>query len=280
MKSEYPITKLCNLMSVNRSGYYKWKARYGHKNIYEQNRDLLTNALHEAHIKHISYGYHRLATIVRNETGWLFSDNLAHKCCKFAGIKAKIRHYRWKSPKHQNKMFQNLVCNHWAVTSPLKLIASDMTVMYHKGKRFEWTYMLDAFNNEIISSHISFRQGDSNPYYKCLEDLIEKTKQQHDPVILHTDQGAVYCSVAFYHAHKNYNIIRSMSRVATPTYNPKIESINGWVKAEMYSEKWHKRYATAQQMIDAFVEYYNNQRPAYALNYKTPHQYKFDMGFS
>ena len=60
-------------------------------------------------------------------------------------------------------MFQNLVCNHWAVTSPLKLIASDMTVMYHKGKRFEWTYMLDAFNNEIISSHISFRQGDSNP---------------------------------------------------------------------------------------------------------------------
>ena len=40
-------------MSVNRSGYYKWKARYGHKNVYEQNRDLLTNALHEAHIKHI-----------------------------------------------------------------------------------------------------------------------------------------------------------------------------------------------------------------------------------
>ena len=69
LKSEYPITKLCNLMDVNRSGYYKWKARYGHKNVYEQNRDLLTNALHEAHIKHISYGYHRLATIVINETG-------------------------------------------------------------------------------------------------------------------------------------------------------------------------------------------------------------------
>ena len=52
------------------------------------------------------------------------------------------------------------------------------------------------------------------------------------------------------------------------------------VKAEMYSEKWHKRYDTAQQMIDPFVEYYNNQRPTYALNYKTPHQYKSDMGFS
>ena len=71
-----------------------------------------------------------------------------------------------------------------------------------------------------------------------------------------------------------------MSRVATPTDNSKIESINGWVKAEMYSEKWHKRYDTAQQMIDAFVEYYYNQRPSYALNYKTPCQYKSDMGFS
>ena len=71
-----------------------------------------------------------------------------------------------------------------------------------------------------------------------------------------------------------------MSRVATPTDNPKIESINGWVKDEMYSEKWHKRYDMAEQMIDAFVEYYNTQRPAYALNYKTPHQYKSDMRFS
>ena len=60
-----------------------------------------------------------------------------------------------------------------------------------------------------------------------LKDLIEKTKQQYNPVILHTDQGAVYCSVAFYYSYKNYNIIRSMLRVAIPADNPKIESING-----------------------------------------------------
>lgn len=42
--------------------------------------------------------------------------------------------------------------------------------------------------------------------------------------------------------YKNINIIRSTSRVAIPTDNPKIELINGWVKDEMYSEKWHKRY--------------------------------------
>ena len=266
-------------MSVNRSGYYKWKARQGKKNRYERDRELLTDLLQEVHAKHISYGYHRLAAVVRKETGWAFSDNLAHKCCKYAGLRAKINHYRWRPPKGENKLFPNLVWNHWNAHKPLQLIASEMMVVKHKGKKFEWTYMLDTFNNEIISSHISFKQADSKPYYQCLEDLIEKTKEQKDPVILHTDQGSVYSSAAFYDAHKKYNIIRSMSRVATPTDNPKIEAINGWIKAEIYSEGWHRRYDSAEEMVAAFVEYFNTERPAYALNYKSPLQYKTEMGF-
>ena len=266
-------------MDINRSGYYKWRARRNQKNRYERDRELLTEMLKEVHEEHVSYGYHRLAAVVRDMTGWLFSDNLAHKCCKFAGIRARVRHYRWQAPKGESRICPNLVKNHWNVDMPLKLVSSDMTVMSHKGRKFEWTYILDAFNNEIISSHISFRQGDIRPYYQCLEDLIEKTKEQAYPVTLHTDQGSVYSSAAFYDAHKKYNIIRSMSRVATPTDNPKIEAINGWIKAEIYSEGWHRRYDSAEEMVAAFVEYFNTERPAYALNYKSPLQYKTEMGF-
>ena len=32
-------------------------------------------------------------------------------------------------------------------------------------------------------------------------------------------------------------------------------------------------------MVKAFVDYYNNERPAYALNYKSPLQFKIEMGF-
>ncbi|MBQ6670108.1 MAG: IS3 family transposase [Firmicutes bacterium] len=32
-------------------------------------------------------------------------------------------------------------------------------------------------------------------------------------------------------------------------------------------------------MIQAFVMYYNNMRPAFALQYKTPVQYKTELGF-
>ena len=124
---------------MNRSGYYKWKSRKGTQNRYEKDRDLLTSLLYEAHIKHKSYGYHKLAKIVRDETGWMFSDNLAHKCCKYAGIKAKIRHYNWKGKKYgdENKQFPNVVNGKWNAETPLQLIASDMTVIRHKGKSYE-----------------------------------------------------------------------------------------------------------------------------------------------
>ena len=281
LKEQYPVTELCREMDINRSGYYKWAARKGTKNRYEQDRDILTDLLEEAHEKHRSYGYHKLAKIVSNETGWLFSDNLAHKCCKYAGIRARVSHYNWKRPNlgQESKKFPNIVRGHWNANAPMRIIVSDMTMIKYKGKRYEWTYLLDTFNNEIISSHISGIPGDRRPYFQCLNDLIERTKEQTHPVILHTDQGSVYSSAAFFDAHKNCNIIRSMSRAGTPTDNPVIESINGWIKAEIYSEYWYKKYDSVEVMIRNYVRYYNNERPAYALQYKSPIQYKTEMGF-
>lgn len=275
------MSELCRVMGVNRSGYYKWRSRLGTLNRYERDRNTLTELLREAHNRHRSYGYHGLASLVRNETGWLFSDNLAHKCCKHAGIRAKVRHYNWRNKQigAEHKTFKNIVNGRWNVTRPLEIVTSDMTMIRHKGRRYEWTFILDVFNNEIIASHISGRIGDRRPYFRCLEELKQLVKEQREPVTFHTDQGSIYSSKAFNDAYKGYNIIRSMSRVGTPTDNPVIESINGWIKAEMYSEGWHNKFDTAQEMIEAYVEYFNNERPAYALQYKTPVQYRTELGF-
>ena len=86
LKAKYPVDFLCRIMGVNRSGYYEWRRRKGKPNSYEKDRIELTRLLHSAHKKHPSYGYHRLAYEVFERTGWIFSHNLAHKCCKTAGI--------------------------------------------------------------------------------------------------------------------------------------------------------------------------------------------------
>ena len=85
LKAKYPVDFLCRIMGVNRSGYYKWRGRKEELNRYEKDRVKLTRLLRR--IKKLpSYGYHRLAYEVFEQTGWIFSHNLTHKCCKVAEI--------------------------------------------------------------------------------------------------------------------------------------------------------------------------------------------------
>ena len=208
-------------MNVNRSGYYAWEKRRGTLNRYEQNRIDLTNLLIEQHKKHKCYGYHNLAKAIREETGWVFSDNLAHKCCKLAGIRSLARKTYNPTKGNENINYGNIVSGHWNAKEPLQIVVSDMTTLKTKYGKWEWTFAVDTYNNEIIASSVSRKIGDTRTYLEVAKQVADKAKEQTRPVIFHTDQGAVYSSRAFLNAHSHCtNIIRSMSRVGTPTDNP------------------------------------------------------------
>ena len=279
LKDKYSIVDLCKIMNVNRSGYYKWRQRKGVLNRYEQDRQLLSELILDTHLKYKSYGYHRIAAVIRSTTGWIVTDNLVHKCCKQLNIKSKVRHYKYQKTGEEHLLYPNIVNRKWNATKPLEIVVSDMTCIKHRGKLYEWTYILDTFNNEILTSHISAIPGDRRPYFACLEDLKKKIEEQTAPTVLHTDQGSVYSSRAFADAHKDYNIIRSMSRAGTPKDNAIIESINGWIKAELITDFRFEEWENIEELIKTYVDHFNNVRPAYALNYKSPVQYKTELGF-
>ena len=284
MKEKYPIVFLCQLMDVSKSGYYKWKNRQGKLNRYEQDRLLLTKLLTEQHQKHPSHGYHMLADDVFQSTGWVFSHNLAHKCCKEAGIHSKARKYRYKKKDtEENVEFPNEVNGNWNATGPIQIVVSDMTIFKNKGKNWEWTLLVDTFNNEILAHQATPITGSNKPYYHCLEVLKKlagtKNEEQTPQVVLHTDQGSVYSSQAFRQAHEHYNILRSMSKVGTPTDNAIIEALNGWIKEELYLDFGLESAEDVPRLLDEYVYYFNNRRPAAALGYKSPVQYKTELGF-
>ena len=89
-----------------------------------------------------------------------------------------------------------------------------MTILKNNGKQWEWTLLLDTFNNEIIAHSVSPIAGDNKPYYHCLDKLKRlagKKEEQRSQVVFHTDQGAIYSSRSYQHDHEHYNILRSMS---------------------------------------------------------------------
>ena len=89
-------------------------------------------------------------------------------------------------------------------------------------------------------------------------------------MILHSDQGSVYASKAFNDLLPMY-VTRSMSRAGTPTDNSAMESINGWIKEELFMDF----HVTGQRPIhDDYIRFFNEERPAYSLSYLTPKQFR------
>ena len=149
-----------------------------------------------------------------------------------------------------------------------------MTAFRVKGVYYELTLYMDLWNNEIVSHSLSFKRGDRMTYISGLKELLELKKQHPEyQMILHSDQGSVYASKAYNDLLPMY-VTHSMSRVGTPTDNGAMESINGWIKAELFMDFHVTGDRHVETEIDEYITFFNEQRPAYALNYLTPKQYR------
>ena len=70
-----------------------------------------------------------------------------------------------------------------------------------------------------------------------------------------------------------------MSRTGTPTDNPIIESLNGWIKEELKIDFDLTSVEGIPSFIENYVHYFNNERLSYKLKYQTPVQYRLEQGF-
>jgi transposase InsO family protein len=70
-----------------------------------------------------------------------------------------------------------------------------------------------------------------------------------------------------------------MSRVGTPTDNAIMEALNGWIKEELRLDFGLEVARDVPKLLDEYVHYFNYERPAAALGYKSPVQYKTELGF-
>lgn len=161
------------------------------------------------------------------------------------------------------------------IDGPLQCIVSDMTAFYVKGIYYELTLYMDFWNNEILSHALSSKRGDRMTYISGLKDLLELKKQHPEyEMVLHSDQGSVYASKSFNELLPMYGVVHSMSRAGTPTDNAAMEAINGWIKAELFTDPHVTGNVNIENEIADYIRFFNEERPAYALNYLTPKQYR------
>ena len=265
---------LCKIMKINRSSFYYWRKTLSNPAPRTRKFTKDIEIFQKYHQKYPSHGYRWLNAKIHLDEDIVMSDPYAHKCCKVAGIKSNSKHYKYKKPGAPGKIFPNLLMSELQIKGPLECIVSDMTAFWVKGIYYELTLYMDLWNNEIVSHSLSSKRGDRMTYISGLKDLLELKKQHSNyQMILHSDQGSVYASKAYNELLPMY-VTRSMSRAGTPTDNGAMEAINGWIKTELFMDLHVTNDKNIKAQIDEYIHFFNEERPAYALNYLTPKQYR------
>ncbi len=150
LSAQFPVKKLCRIMDVNRSGFYKWEKRLEHPS--DHLKSLMDNIMlfKEYHAKYPSHGYRLLNAEIRLDIGLILSDQYAHKCCKTDGIVSISKHYRYKKPGDPFRVYPNLLMTGLNLDGPMQCVISDMTAFYLNGIYHVTLYMY-LWNNEILA---------------------------------------------------------------------------------------------------------------------------------
>ena len=227
-------------MGVSRSGYYKWKKRdKSRRDMKREEVIALVSKIHEAHPSH---GYRWVAAYLRANYGQSCSDSYIYKAFRYLGIQSETKHKPHYRPRKVRDLYPNLIFTTWeTVDRPRQVIVSDMTVLKPWIFYLELTLYFDVFTKQILTWKLSERRGGREQYLDGLADVIELLRGKEEP-----------------------------------TDNPVNEELNGWIKEELYIdfrlEECRTRDAV-KEVLHRYVDFYNRQRPCFAIGYDTPYNY-------
>jgi putative transposase len=93
------------------------------------------------------------------------------------------------------------------------------------------------------------------------------------PERIRVDNGPEFTSAIFHHWAALNNITIEHTRPGKPSDNAFAESFIGKLRDECLNEHWFLNLAHAQQIIEAWRETYNTERPHSSLNNLTPYEF-------
>ena len=141
---------------------------------------------------------------------------------------------------------------------------------YYTGMEKHKVYLsaiLDLYNRRIVSYII----GDSNNnalVFDTFDAAVEANPDAHP--LFHSDRGFQYTSRTFHVKLETAGMKQSMSRVAKCIDNGPMEGFWGILKRERYYGKRFTSRESVVEMIENYIDYYNNKRLKRKLGVLTP----------
>lgn len=271
--SEFSIRRRCAVLQVSRSGYYAWRRRPDSRRA-QANRTLVER-MRQLHAQTKErYGAVKLWRAL-SALGVACGRHRVARLRRLHGLVARrVRRFRTVLEQHQfappapNRLQQVFVAS-----APNRIWAGDLTAI---ATRAGWLYLavlLDLYSRRVIGWAMS-ATPDKQVAVRALRMAVER-RQPPPGLIHHTDQGALYTSVAYQRLVEQTGLVASMSRKGNCYDNAVVESFFSTLKNELVHERDYHTRDDARAEVFEFIEvFYNRQRLHQTLGYVSPVQFE------
>ena len=272
-KEGYSISEICDILSLNRSSYYKWTHR-SRSSRETENENLLheISMIYSEH--HATFGYRRIADEYNATHERRYNLKRFYRLVHIVGLLAVIRR---KRPAYQRSTpevtAENILNREFTAENVNEKWCSDVTEMKYgsAGEKLYLSAILDLKCKDVVSFAIS-RHNNNQLVFETFDLAIQKYPDAHP--LFHSDRGFQYTSKVFMSKLDKQKMTQSMSRVGRCIDNGPMEGFWGILKCEMYHLNHFDTYEELKTAIEHFIHYYNYQRRQHKLNCLPPASYR------
>lgn len=272
-RGSYPLTLLCRVLRVARSGYYAWRGRAPSPSV--QRRRQIGQAAQQSHRdSHGTYGYRRVHRDLVDDREIACCRETVRRVMAELGLcgRPQRRFIKTTDSDHHEPIAANRLQRDFTATRPDQKWLADITyIRLAEG----WLYLavvLDCFSRRIVGWSLS-RRIDAELVCSALEMALRRRCPQGD-LVHHSDRGVQYASQALRDLLDREGLTMSMSRKGDPWDNAMMESFFGSLKTEWIDEGYATE-AEARMEVFKYIEmFYNPTRRHSALDYLSPAQYE------
>lgn len=275
----FVITHLCNIAGVSRSGYYNFlktkKVRKQRDDKDELVKDIILQAFNHRGYKK---GSRSIKMTLENEFGIIYNRKRIQRIMRKFDIVCPIRranpYRRMAKATKEHRVLPNLLNRNFKQEVVGKVLLTDITYLPYGNNQMAYLSTIkDASTNEILAHNVSDRLT-LDIATDTIHKLMNNSNLKLSPdAFIHSDQGFHYTNPKFQKLLKLNNLGQSMSRRGNCWDNAPQESFFGHMKDEI-DYKNCTTLSDVKDVIDAYIDYYNNYRGQWNLRKLTPVKYR------